>query len=210
MEIITVQYKDSSVLVKTDTGELFEVSLKTANAMNLTAGIIPDRETEDRLRTEAENFSCLKKAVRYLAAGNHSEKEIMDYLIRKKFSRRSAEAALAYLRKHEITDDSTFAETYVKRSTETRAVGRGRVSAELARKGISREQASAALAYFTDEIELDKAIDAAVKKIRTLKGKKNPDRKLSAFLLQRGFSWKTIGHVLDTQEIRAELADTES
>lgn len=101
-------------------------------------------------------------------------------------------------------DDAGFARHWVEDRADRKRYGRIRLAAELNRKGIDRETAAEALEVIGDEDELRRAMQAVGAKwptgsldSRDIAAVRKEQRRISGFLLRRGFSWQTIKKVLD-------------
>ncbi|MCR5035474.1 MAG: recombination regulator RecX [Clostridia bacterium] len=83
-------------------------------------------------------MDALEKATAYLNRSPHTEKEVIDYLLRKGYEQDEAESAAADLKEYGYIDDLSYAKLYFEYSFE-KGRGRDRIVRELTGKGVSRE-----------------------------------------------------------------------
>lgn len=114
----------------------------------------------------------------------HSIKETKDYLYRKKAEKEDQEKILKTLQEKKYLNDEVFAKFYVENRFVKKGISRKRLQLELARKGVSKEIAEAAIAS-TDRTDEDE-----IKKIIAKKRNKYDDEKLIAYLTRQGFSYQ--------------------
>lgn len=101
-------------------------------------------------------MNALEKATAYLNRSPHTEKEVIDYLLRKGYEQDESESAAADLKEYGYIDDLSYAKLYFEYSFE-KGRGRDRIVRELAGKGVSREvidQAFDELEEAPDEYEM--------------------------------------------------------
>lgn len=134
-----------------------------------------------------KKVTLLDKVYRFLAVRPRSEKEITDYLKRKKASPEAAEKIFSLLKQQNLIDDSAFAEWWIDQRSTFRPKGKIALKAELKQKGVSQAIIESALEKINELSLAKKAI--AKKKFFT-------PQKLVNFLSYRGFSWQTIKKVL--------------
>jgi len=105
-------------------------------------------------------MDAFEKATAYLNIKPHTEKEVLNYLIRKGFEHDEAKEAVSRLREYRYIDDRAYARMYFEYGFE-KGRGYSRISRELADKGVSRdiiEQAYEELEDKPDEYEMAFAI----------------------------------------------------
>ena len=105
---------------------------------------------------DEEKQRALDRAFRSLAARAHTEKEIADKLARAGYSERAVAYAMETLAKYRLIDDASYAESWVLTRAK-RGVGPYRLRQELRRKGVSSEDAQAAI----DSLDEDDSLEAA-------------------------------------------------
>jgi regulatory protein len=141
------------------------------------------------------------RALAALGRRSHSACELRESLSRKGFSAEAVEGALAGLAREGWIDDARFAAEFVA-SRARRGVGRARIRAELAARGVAGEVAAAALAGgYPAEDEAQRAVEAARKKRRSItRPGREGDAALARFLRGRGFSPGAIARALGDRE----------
>lgn len=125
----------------------------------------------------------LDKAYRFLSFRPRSEKEIKNYLKKKKAPDKIAQKIIDELKKQKLIDDLEFAYWWVEQRNTFRPKGKIALQVELRQKGVDREIAQRVIDETVDEFALAKKV---------FQKKKAP-----ALLARRGFSWATIKKVLD-------------
>lgn len=138
----------------------------------------------------------LDKIYRFLSIRPRSEKEVKDYLKKRKAPDDVAEKIFKILREQQLIDDEAFAGWWIEQRSTFRPKGKIGLKAELKQKGIDGKIIEEALSQVD---ELDLAKKAVQKKIKIFVGlsPQNFRQKISTFLSYRGFSWSTIKKILD-------------
>lgn len=141
--------------------------------------------------------ALLDKTLRLISARPRSEKEILDYLQRKKIDQNLVTEIIQKLKSLRMLDDSAFAEWWIEQRATFRPKGKIALKVELKQKGIGKEIIDELIGNRVDEFALAK--QAAQKKIKLYR-KLSPQefrQKMTSFLAQRGFTWETIKKVLE-------------
>jgi regulatory protein len=106
-------------------------------------------------------------------------------------------AALGYL------NDKEFTERWIEDRADRKGYGKKRLAAELARKGIEKSEIQDAISHIAADDELNRAVAAAEKKLPaeqlaglSFEARRESERKLSAFLQRRGFTYEIVRQVL--------------
>lgn len=157
-------------------------------------------QVEDLLNIKKtdEEVRFYNLAVGYIARRPRSEKELRDYLFRKKVEGAVTEKIVEKMRRLNFINDSDFATWWVnQRQESSRPKGERAIKFELYRKGVSKEIIEEA---FSDNLpdgservsELDLALKSGEKKKRSLQGleKRKYYEKLGRFLAGKGFNWE--------------------
>ncbi|WP_322798649.1 regulatory protein RecX [Thermoflexus sp.] len=140
-------------------------------------------------------------ALRFLSYRPRSEREVADHLRRKGFNVQTVEAELDRLRQVGLVDDRAFARFWIENRTAFRPRSRRALQAELRRKGIS----PAIIQEVLREASLDEhslALRLARERARRLQGL-GPltfRRRLTGYLLRRGFDGELVKEILRTLE----------
>jgi regulatory protein len=161
---------------------------------------------EARLRAIADAADLAKAselALRYLEPRARTSREIEQRLRRGGYAPGIIEAVLAKLTGLGLVDDTDFARQYVEqkaRPAGSRPVGRRRISADLARKGVDRETIDDAVAAVDDDREQELARAAARGRVKQIPSDPQERfaerRRLASFLARRGFGWSVVEPVL--------------
>jgi len=138
---------------------------------------------------------------RYLGIRNRSEKEIRDYLTKKKAESSVIEKIVSLLYEQKFLNDETFARSWVAQRARFRPKGKSALKFELLQKGISKEPIEQILAEKNEELpdELTQAKGLIERRIQKLQGQPRQEiyNKVGAFLARRGFSWEIIKKAID-------------
>ncbi|MEO8458588.1 MAG: RecX family transcriptional regulator [Chloroflexota bacterium] len=155
---------------------------------------LSDAQLHSLERTEARH-SALATAMRSLAYGPHSEREIRTILTRKRVPADAVTETIARLSELRLLNDADFAKSYVEQRNRLSPRGRRLLRAELTTRGIDRKAADEHLESID---ETDAAARAASRKARSLATLDYPafQRRLGDYLLRRGFSHETARNAL--------------
>ena len=146
----------------------------------------------DTVRGEAAALKAYDRAVTMLASRGRSSAELRRLLIRKGELPEHVDAAVERLLAQRLLDDGRFAREFAR----SKALGAGhsqsRLRRELARKGVAREVADAAIRDVMESDEIDASAiidDLARRKLRTLRSEEPAvqRRRLYGFLARRGY-----------------------
>jgi len=141
-------------------------------------------------------------ALRFLGYSARSRSEMQKRLERDEFAPEIIEAVLAELEARNWVNDAQFAQDWVADRADRKKYGKSRLAAELRRKGIDKEQVTAAIGGVEEEEELARARSAAASRWKleaadadreTILAEK---RRIASFLQRRGFGWGIITQVL--------------
>lgn len=139
-------------------------------------------------------------ALRYLQIRQRSEKEIRDYLKKKKASGESIDQIVLRLKHHKFLDDELFAKLWVESRTRTKPRSKWLLQRELKEKGVSQSIIKAGLASMTeaksDLILAKEAIERRIARVHNLP-KNEIYQKVGGFLARRGFNWEISKRAID-------------
>ncbi len=141
-------------------------------------------------------------AFRFLGYSARSRSEMQRRLERDEFAPEIIEAVLAELEAQNWVNDAQFAMNWVEDRAERKKYGRGRLSAELRRKGVEKDEVTAALETVSDADELECARQAAASRWKLPDDETDREaiqaekRRVASFLQRRGFGWGIITQVL--------------
>lgn len=141
------------------------------------------------------------KALHYLAHRDRTETEVRRKLQRSGFDEATVDAAVARLVELDYLDDAAYARAYVQGRFRNRGYGPVRLRSELMRRGVARRLIDAAVEGLMEEEDpLDAARTHAQKRWTRLARESDPRKrrkKLSDYLLRRGFTYDTVRQVVD-------------
>lgn len=137
------------------------------------------------------------RTLRFLSYRPRSEKEITDFLKRKKVQALVVVKILNKLKELNLVNDKEFAKWWIEQRTGFKPCGWRLIKMELKQKGISDELITNYQLPIANEKELaKKAIEKIIVKYRQLPREK-AYQKLAQFLARRGFDWEVIKAVID-------------
>jgi regulatory protein len=182
----------------------FAFGLAKIEAARLRLGQELDEAAVARLQQADEAEAVYERALRFLAVRPRSESEVRQRLRKQGAADGQVEAALDRLRRAGLVDDQAFAAYWVENRTAFRPKSRRVLEGELRRKGVGREEAAQAAAG-TNDAALAYAV--AAKRAPRLAALPAVDfrRKLTEFLMRRGFDYETAAEAVSrvTREQRA-------
>jgi regulatory protein len=137
-------------------------------------------------------------ALRYLGYAARSRAEMERRLERDGFSEAIIAQALEEIEARGWVDDRAYADAWIADRADRKSSGKRLLAQELQRKGIEKQTLQEALSQIAPEDEKERALTAALKKWQpsgdpALLAKEK--RRLSDYLMRRGFSWDTIKQV---------------
>lgn len=145
---------------------------------------------------KAEFQKALDRLLMFATLRPRSEKEVRDWMARKKIGDSFKNALFEKLHKLELLDDEKFAKWWVEQRLAFKSKSLRDLSYELRSKGINKDIINNVLT----EVNIDEekvAKDLLEKKMyrwRSL-GKPDKKRKMSEYLARKGFGWSVIGKV---------------
>jgi len=144
----------------------------------------------------------LNLAYFYLSIRNRSEKEMRDYLTKKKASEEIIEKIIASLTEKKFLNDEVFARSWVLNRARLKPKGKAFLKFELRQKGITDEIIAKVLQEVQEEIpdELTQAKSLIDKRMERMKGVTREEiyQKVGGFLARRGFNWEVIKKAIDS------------
>lgn len=204
MDVITAIRKERGrYRVTVSESEEFLVPVSLMRERPLQEGQPLDVEEYDNWLMLRQYRHALDRAVAYLAARARSRREVETKLLQAGYRPATVEMVLYKLERERILDDADFARQWVEGRSH-RKLGRTRIAQELRRKGVSEDEAEAALEEISDEDQLTAAISLAEKAAARLKPGEDPRKaaaRIQAMLARRGFGWdvvkEAVRHAMD-------------
>jgi len=164
---------------------------------------VGDRLTDEKIENILQSEKKIKArevALNLLSYRSRSEKEISEKLKKKGFSPENIEEVIADLKRVNLLDDYEFACQWIKNRLKNRPRGLTLLSQELLKKGIKREIIDeASEEFYPEDQEVEIASELIRKREKRYKGlyKKIARKRMSGFLLRRGFSYEVVKEVLE-------------
>lgn len=189
----------SRFLVKLESGIEFPLYSSELARYDTEEGSDLSDETLDEIMTQILPSRCIKRAMNLLQKKSFAEKELRNKLAEGGYPGGIIDNAIEYVRSYGYIDDVRYASDYIRyHSSEGR--GKGRIRADLFRKGISDDDFEKA---WSETFELGLVADSR-DAIRELLEKKHysddmdikEKNRIIAFLMRRGFSSDDIFQVI--------------
>ena len=185
--------------ISADGSVLFRVRKKHYAKLPLQVGEEIDPEAYlDRL-AGIQFPDAYEAALTSLDFSARTAREIGQSLRRKGYVQPAIDAVIARLTESGLIDDKRYAERLAE-TTVHKPVGVYAMKRKLRAKGISDEDAEAALGAFDEEQQLQAAKDAAEKLVRKYLAlpAREAKSKLSQALARRGFSWDVVREAVES------------
>jgi len=165
---------------------------------------LSDRKIEEIVK-RAEFQKTLDKLLRFATLRPRSEKEIKDWLKRKKVHESLNKDLFIRLKRLDLTDDEKFARWWVEQRRLFKPRGKRALEMELRVKGIKKEKISQVLSdsKVDEEKVARELLDKKAYKWKNLPGRE-AQQKMGQFLARKGFDWEIIRKVLGGQTIDPE------
>lgn len=145
----------------------------------------------------------LNLAYYYLSIRNRSEKEMRDYLTKKKAIPEIIEKIISSLKEKKFLDDEVFARAWILNRARLKPKGKSLLKFELRQKGITDDLIEKVLTEVQEEIpdELEQAKSLITRRMERMAGKPRDEiyAKVGGFLARRGFGWEIIKKAIDTK-----------
>lgn len=192
MDVITSIVRERSkyrVTVSEDT--VIVVSGALFRERPLQEGQPIDLEEYDNWLMVRQYRQALDRAVAALASRAHSRHELENKLLRAGYRPSTVEMTLYKLETEGFLDDADFARQWVEART-SRRMGTRRIAQELRHKGVSAEEAEAALSQVNEEEQLSGAIALVEKAAARIKPDEDPRKaaqRITGMLARRGYDW---------------------
>jgi regulatory protein len=173
-----------------------------ALSCSLHEGQVLDEEELEALREEIALAEAVNAALSCLAYRPRSRVELQRHLRRKGHAEGPVQAAISRCERLGYIDDGAFALSFVRDRIRFRPSGRRRLLSELRSRGISGEDADAALDEAFREFgfsERDLLRQSAARRVRALQSveRSTARRRLTGYLLRRGFAGADVRSIVD-------------
>ena len=147
-----------------------------------------------------DNFEKFyNRALNSLSFRPRSEKELRDYLEKKKCDDLGIQRIIENLKEHKFLNDEEFVAWWIEQRTIVKPKATRIIKFELKQKGISKELIEEAFEKdLSSDLEKAKAlIKKRIKRYPNISDKKKIYEKLGRFLASKGFDYEIIKEVLD-------------
>lgn len=177
----------------------FGLDYDNFNKLGLKVEQLLDEEEIKKIIEEGEFKKTADKLIKYATLRPRSEKEIRDWLRRKKVHASLHEKLFNKLKQLDLLDDVAFAKWWVEQRVEFRPRGIKALYSELMKKGVDKEDIENALSDVDiDEQKMAKELfDKNSYKWERYKGMEKK-KKVSDYLARRGFKWDVIKTVINS------------
>jgi regulatory protein len=188
----------------------YAFGLSRITAAWLQIGQRLSEEKINSLREQDESEVAYQRALILLNHQQRTSHEIRQKLIEKGFSSTRVEEVVDRLTQAGLVEDGQYALLWVENRNTYHPRSRRLIRMELRQKGVAEDQIDQALLGSAEDDEL--ATQAAMQQIRKYSDLDWPEfrKKMSAFLLRRGFSYGTVAPVVRSiweSEIAGQISD---
>lgn len=210
MDVITeIRKERGRYRVTVSETEVFLVPVSLMRERPLTVGQSLDMEEYDNWLMLRQYRHALDRAVACLAVRARSRREVEQKLLQSGYRPCTVEMVLYKLERERLLDDADFARQWVE-SRSTHKLGRTRIAQELRRKGVSADEAEAALSAIDEEDQLSGAValaEKAVARIRPGEDARKAANRILAMLARRGYGWEIAREALQQAMEHVETGD---
>lgn len=168
----------------------------------LHVGRVVSEAERHELASKDEILRAKGVALNFLSYKARTEREIRSKLARSGFSESVADAVVERLYALHYLDDAAYARSFVAGRFRSRGYGPARIRGDLMRRGVDRNMIEEALG---EVLQPDETLEAAREQAekRWARLTSEPDlqkrrKKLSDYLLRRGFSYDTVRAVVES------------
>lgn len=204
VEITQIIHKAGCLRLDLSDGERLFIPTGKLPAQALQEGVALTDLQYRLLREESQHYLCREKALAYIAMKSCSERQLFQYLKRKKFDDQFIHETVHDMLEAGYINDYEFSLSYIRSRRQRKAVGKNMLVKELGGKGVSRKIIERAIRESgADRDDVDEVYSLALKKYDRLKEKPNALAKVGMFLRQRGFGHDTIQKVLRRLDSRS-------
>jgi regulatory protein len=184
--------KNNSNRVNIYLDDKYSFALYKIVALNLKVGQIVNNDEVERLLKKDQEENCYQKALKYIAFKPRTQMDVVNKLRNYDFDEDTILDTIELLLSKGYIDDHSFAQNWVENRSNFKPRSKKLLSWELRKKNVSKEIINQVTEDIPDDDELAKL--AAEKYSRRLSGcdKDAYLRKLTGYLIRRGFSYFTI------------------
>src|SRR3989344_3776856 len=153
----------------------------------------------EEIKEQAEH--AFTRALRYLSFRARSEKEIFEYLSKKKHDPLIIQQVIKRLKEKKFLDDTEFAKLWIEQRQMLKGKSKFVIKQELIAKGVAKEIIDDVLEKFS-QTDLEAAKNLFEKKKRRFSHYvgREYEKKVSEFLQRKGFSWDIVKKILQGKD----------
>lgn len=183
--------REYSILL--DTGQEFSVHEDTMVEYRLLKGKELSQQLYEQIVAGEQLHKAYMSALQYLSRRAHASGEIQRKLQRRGYEVETIDVVIAKLKQQGYIDDQQMAQMWVQERIEFGKKGRNLIQYEMQQKGFSSAEIAEAFRHVEEDAELAGAYALLCKRIAHTKGDlKDRQRKISQYLLRRGFTHTTV------------------
>lgn len=204
---ITTQQKNTdryNIFLDEGDGEKFAFSVDedVLIKFQLKKGMELDELTRSEIHYSDDIRKSYNSAIGFLAHRIRSEKEIVDYLLKKEVEEPVINEVLHKLKTQDYVNDQEFATAYVRTQINTTDKGPDVIRRELREKGITQELIQHCLLEFSFDLQVEKAGVLAGKfaKKNSKESTRVLKQKVDQFLVRKGYSFEVIGLAFEEKD----------
>ena len=155
-----------------------------------------------------QRVPCYRKAIDLLARRSHFERELERKLAKRGYDEIEIAETVERLRGENLLDDARTARELIRSRLARGPIGRNKLRADLARRGVAKEIVTEALEALTPDDDRELARQAAERWLRSRRSGRSPEREKAALarhLAGRGFSRRAVYSALEEMPAGDEL-----
>lgn len=159
---------------------------------------LTEQQIEEILLNE-EKKKAKDRALKFLSYRDRSEKEIRKKLKDVGFDENIIEWVIGELKRIKLLDDKRFAQSYAQTQMITRPMGEYYLRRELKQKGLDTELIEQTVEkVYEEKDQFSVAMELAVQRKKRYKNidEMKAKKRVSEFLLRRGFGWDVVSEVM--------------
>lgn len=176
----------------------FSLTLDELVAEKIKTGLNVDPADIKRWQKLSAESKLKYRALNWVLLRPHSERELRDYLRRKKVEPELAEVIISEFLRKKYLDDQAFAKWWIDTKRSSKKSSNRKLQLELRQKGVSSEIVSELLQDSSSQEEL--ALSELIAKKRKISRYNNDPQKLTEYLIRQGFSYGQVKAALELQK----------
>lgn len=172
----------------------------------LTKGKILDEMVVGEITFDDEVSKAYNRGLSYLSFQMRSEHEIQQKLLKEEYGEAVIAEAIQKLIRIGLLDDQMYSKALADTKKKTSKKGPRAIIQDLKQKGIAPKLQQEMLDDFSEEEQLEMALDLAEKKVRQEKNKtpNQVKQKIQEFLMRKGYDYSIIQQVIPKLELEKQ------